>query len=294
MNGPIGSLPIGVLHIGCVARRLEDRGCTTVGHLLAAQAQGELSLFGLAPASIGDVLRSLDCLVSSIGAGGVNWSEYCRRLSIQLIAPPGSIPSGRAFLASIPSMLEEVAGALDNPVDAALLLDRIGRVPGDRAPLESIASSARPAITRERVRQRESALLRRLTDALFWASYGELRLHFSPEILHWWALLRDEFGGELEVEFDAFVARLCALLEVADAELMRVLPVILAIVTGDTRVPASFRDGYRRLPAFSVRLCANDRARRVTVLRTGRHAAQLASLGIRTIGDLLDSASKRS
>lgn len=283
----VRALPIGVLHLGTKQRTCEEHGFKTVGQLADAWIDGSLEVRNIGSKTT-DKLRDGLCALSTstTDVGTVDWSVFSKTMGFSLIPAHAAPENGTRLLESLSSTVEAIAASLDDQIDADILIQRIARLPHDRKTLDDIARDHR--LSRERVRQRESALLAQIADALIWENYGSLKLHFVPEYSRFWKRAAAHFGDAQEIGFVEFLGGLCEAWQVDRAVLIRHLPIILAIVTGDPHVPADFRAGYRIENALFGQFSSSARQVGVKKLRLGRHARTLVDVGVNSIGELID------
>lgn len=281
------ALPIGVLHLGSKTRWLRGEGFATVGDLVNAAASRLRRILAVGPRTRRLVEERLLCLATATDASGVDWDRYCAAAGITLIPSGADIGSGEDLLASLPRVIAELGEHCDG-TDRDILLTRLSRAPREQSKLEEIAGRCRPIVSRERIRQREAKLLRRLGGALLHEDGESTDLHFRPSFSEWWRRAAAEFSGVEEIGFDEFVSRLSRVWSVTVPALTQELPFILAIVTGEPQMPADFRTAVRVSPLLYGPLRQDVRAIPLRHLRFGRRAGWLSRRGLATLGDLLD------
>jgi hypothetical protein len=283
----VRALPIGVLHLGTKQRTCEEHGFTTVGQLADAWVSGSLEMKSIGGKTIDKIREGLCALsISTRDAGIVDWTAFSKCTGYAMIPAQAAPNNGTQLLEGLSGIVEAIADSLDDRIDADILIQRIVRLPKDRKTLDDIAGDHR--LSRERVRQRESALLSQIADALIWENYGSLQLHFRPEYSSFWKRAAAQFGDAEEIGFVEFLNGLCEAWQVDRVVLIAHLPVILAIVTGDPHVPADFRTGYRIENALFGQFSSNTRQVSLRKLRLGRHARTLVEAGVLTIGEFVD------
>ncbi|CAN7400351.1 hypothetical protein [Bosea sp. LjRoot237] len=222
------------------------------------------------------------------GSGVVDWQAYCASTGIPLV--PAQPPAdGCELLAGLPWFFEALAEELDDNVLAAILLSRICRPPGSQKTLEEIGAAASPALTRERVRQKERKLLGQITGGLLNDSYDGLGIHFHPGFARWWQRAADVLAEVEEIEVGSFVKLLATAWGVPFAAVVEQLPALVAVATGEPQMAA----GFRAFATLDSRLLAEgsrglDRLP-VLKLRIGNAAVRLTEAGLPLVGDVIDS-----
>jgi hypothetical protein len=284
----IRDLPVGILHIGNKAMWLQHAGMLTVGQISAACPMGVGQLQNIGSSTIELVCDRLVALARSLREDGeIDWAHYSGLIGAALLPEGLPVTSGEAFLASLPAVVEQIAAKLDDQLEAAILLRRIARAPGEQATLDDLARLQTPKVSRERVRQKERGLLKDLARGLLWEDYGALEIHFRPEFADWWKTAAARFRNTEEITFSGFIEGLSEVWNVTPAAVLQQAPVILAIVTGDAQMPASFRSGFRIDPRLYDSLPAPTNGLKLGSLRLGKYAAELKEFGLETVGDVV-------
>jgi hypothetical protein len=288
--GPkVRDLPVGILHIGHKALWFRHAGMTTIGQISSAWPVGTGQIPNIGPSTI-DLIgeRFASVLASVRDSENLDWELYTGLIGAAFLPEQADFATGDAFLASLPSVVEQIAACLKDPLDAAILLRRIAKPPGEQETLDDLAKSQTPRVSRERVRQKERGLLKELARALIWDDYGELGIHFRSSFSARWKAAAERFRGSEEITFAGFMTGLCDVWGVSADAVIQQSPVIMAIVTGDAQMPVSFRSGFRIDPRYYGPLPASTTCLKLRVLRLGKHADGLLEYGIETVGDLID------
>ena len=284
----IRRLSIGVLHLGSKSRWLRETGLLTIGQIADAWPIEYGDIRGLGHTTIKVLTNRLNALISSLSpVGKIEWDEYCRKCNIKLVPASSAPVNGSEFLAKLGQTLTEIADSLPDKVYAEILRSRLSRMPGDQKTLDEIARTTDPPITRERVRQKEKKLLRQLPDGLIWDSYSGLDIHFRPDFAQWWRIAASRFQDTDEIEFEEFVAELSKAWDVDIPSLTRQLPIILAIVTGESGMSPGFRSAINLDPVYYGEISDEFMLLPVTRLRLDKHALRLKADGINRIGDFI-------
>lgn len=279
-------LPVGVLHPGAKTPHLRGNGVFTVADLVNHPDISRISGLG----------RSTAMMLHNRAAAlhdnwspetGVNWEGYCKSQNLTMIPGEEAAGDGESFLQRLPSVIAEIGDCLADETSREILSLRLSRPPRGRRTLDQIARSSASGITRERVRQKEKKLLRQLAEALVWDNYGSLEFHFRQSFSDHWKSAARRFRDAEEVGFDEFVSGLCEVWRTDAQSVANQLPLILAIVTGEPKLPADFLSAarlgavyYSELPEATARL-------KIRKLRLGKYAARLEEDGMETIADVV-------
>lgn len=288
LSDDVRRLPVSVLQLGVKSRLLEDAGYRSVGDLADADPEILKRLPIIGARTVGAITEKLLSLEVASASGQMDWQIYSSQSGLPLI-PPDPLASASDMLGLLPQIFQQIAPHLKDDSYRAVLFQRLTRGPGGQRTLDELGQLARPPVTRERIRQKEKKLLWQLAGALIWDVDGRLGIQFHPTMLGFWRLAAAEFEGVDEIRFDEFVVRLAAVWQVERQALIRELPFIVAVVTGDPQLPASFRAGARIDPVlFGLR--PETSAIPLSQLRIGRLRDRLGSRGITTLGALVDAA----
>ena len=283
----IGELPIGVLHLGSKTKVLEEAGIRTISDIRDRGTEPLLQLPSIGPRTVGQLVHNNIALQNAVEpGGGICWEAYCAAVGIPLL--PNRLPvNGREFLSELPAFLAALADVLDDKILATILLDRITKSPTDQKTLEEIGVEAFPALTRERVRQKERKLLEQVTGGLLNDAYDGLGIHFHPGFSLWWRKAADALANVDEIDVESFVAILAKVWTVPHSAVMRQLAPLVAIVTGEPQMSA----GFRTLTKLDPRLFNEDTRvlcdLPLTKLRMDKVVIRLRESGMQVVGDVL-------
>jgi hypothetical protein len=284
------ALPIGTLQLGPKTRWLQAAGYQSVGDVADASADALRRVQAIGRSTIETICRRLDALRSASLHGSIDWKLFASSAGFPLI-PETAVRSGPDMLSVLPAVLESLSPLLKDDASRDILANRLVRGPRDQATLEQIGLRAVPTVTRERIRQKEKKLLRQLSGALLWDDGGDLEIQFHPTFSSWWHRAAAEFDGVEEIGFDEFSRRLAAVWDVPVHALLEQIPFIIAIVTGEPQMSASFRAAVRLDPKLR-QLDAAAGATPVLRFRLGRRGFRLAAAGIVKLEDLIAAASQ--
>lgn len=281
------SLPIGVLHLGVKSETIRRAGYQTVGDLKKVPVSSIYSIPTVGSRTADQLQKNIEALLSSADdEGRVDWTQYCELLGLPLIPKREETLAGQKFLESLPNVFSEVADNLADDVFAEILRDRLCKSSSKQKTLEEIAANAEPTLTRERVRQKEKKLLQQLVGGLLDDNYGRLCLHFRQEFSHFWRIASESFSDADEISVDDFVHRLSVLWQVDVTSVMKQLPILIAIVTGEPQMPSDFRTASQVQPIWFADLDPVVTSLSVMKLRLGKNAVRLAEEGFKSLGDI--------
>lgn len=285
----LDDLTIGVLHLGTKTRLLKEAGFLTLADIRDLSSEVLLQIPFVGRRTTDELIHNHMALREAADRNGsINWEAYCAAVGIPLLPnrPPAD---GYEFLASLPSFFAALAEALDDKVLATILLDRICKPPASQKTLEEIGAAASPAVTRERVRQKECKLLGQITGGLLNDTYDGLGIHFHPGFAWWWQKAADALADVEEIDVGSFVTLLAALWSIPQEAVMEQLPALVAVVTGEPQNVA----GFRAFTTLDARLFANGSRDlsniQVLKLRIGKTALRLVQAGLPRVGDVVDS-----
>lgn len=284
----VGDLPIGVLHLGTKTKVFEDAGIRTIADIRDRGAATLLQLPSIGRRTVDELVHNHSALLNAVDlGGGICWETYCAAVGIPLL-PARPPANGHEFLSVVPTFLAALADLLDDKVLATILLDRISKSPSDQKTLEEIGVEAFPALTRERVRQKERKLLEQVTGGLLNDAYNSLGIHFHPGFSLWWRKAADALANIEEIDVESFVALLAEVWTVPQAAVMRQLAPLVAIVTGEPQMAA----GFRALTNLDPRLFNEDSRvfydLPLVKLRMDKVAVRMAEAGMHVVGDVVD------
>jgi hypothetical protein len=229
----------------------------------------------------------IEVLVQSIDESGkVDWASYCSQAGLQLIPKNARPASGIEFLNSISQFLEELVSALRDSATAMILAERICRPPRSQRTLESIAAASVPSLSRERIRQKESRLLRSLSGGLLDDDYGGLPVLFHPTFSQWWRDAADSLGQRDEIHVLELCRHLASLWDAPLSLVVSVLPTLLAVIRGEANVNSAIGAALDIAPMWYGPIPDSLSALEFRKFRLGGDASRLQEKGIGTLGDL--------
>lgn len=284
----IRNLPISVLQLGAKSRWLLKAGIERIGDLDRFSPSAIMRMPNVGSLTVNALTRNLADLAASSVNGSIDWSIFSDHSGLPLV-PPAPLQSAAEMLARLPEIFEQIGPHLRDDSYRQILFERLTKGPETQAKLEELGRRAVPRVSRERIRQKERKLLRQFAGALLHDVDGKMGIQFHPTMLMFWRQAAAEFAGEDEVAFDEFMTRLARVWEVEHVALIRQLPFIVAVVTGEPQLRGSFRAGARLDPRLFT-LTAEVAATPLRTLRIGRQFERLNFRGIQTLGDLIREA----
>lgn len=288
----VAALPVDALCIGVKCRLLRTAGYRTIRELVSVDPGVLLRVPSVGRMTVTLALERAAKLQAAVVDGQLDWATWCYVTGVPLI-PERGIANSRELIATLPEILQQVAEHAADPIVGDIIRRRLMPAPQDRASLDEIAArhprSNGRNVSRQRIQQLESELLRQLAGTLVRGRDLGLGVCFHPEFTDWWRRAAREFADADEISLDDFLGRLASAWDVSVAELVPQFPVICAIVTGDARLPPELRNALRlRAPLYA--LSAKLAATPIRRFRLGRRADQLEEQGSSTLSDLIGLA----
>ncbi len=152
--------------------------------------------------------------------------------------------------------------------------------------LEWIATSSSSRLTRERVRQRERKLLSALADMLFGFPSRSVKMLPRSEFTEHWRRARDHFPTEGEISLYDFVHGLHVTWDVPHSEVLKNLPLILAVLTSKASLPSGLVSQIRDSSELFVSLPKSIEELHILSLPCAISPSRFEALGISTVGGL--------
>lgn len=277
-------------HINEKVGMLAKAGIHTLGDLVDEFPKDLSRLPGIGRRAVEHFSKRLDHIDSSVDADGeIDWTLFCKAAAVPIL-PSASLPrSGTEFLASLPGLVRGLADVLIEPLEQAILFDRLTRHRDEQRTLEDLAGSLPVPMTRERVRQREKQLLDDLSDALLFDEYPDLQLRFDAAFSGFWKAAMNQLPAAGEMSFEAFCRCLCSCWQVTADELFDHLPFVTVVLTSRAQIPPAMRATRGLDTAVIKRLPPAVLSLPVQRLPIGRHVDQLADAGITDVGTLIEA-----
>lgn len=236
------AIPVGILHCGVKEAAIRHAGFRLVSDLNGVDPERLLRIPSIGRRTVEPMFERRDALRAAIRSDGlIDWERYCDAAGLRLVPLDFRPASGREFLACLEEVFDELAGMLGDEITAVILRERICRAPANQRTLDDIADLTSPRLTRERIRQKEKLLLRQLTGGLLSDVYHGLDIHFHPDFSRWWRMASERLAGFDELGFVELAELLAEVWDADVSAVVRNMPIILAIITGDPQMPSEFR-----------------------------------------------------
>ncbi len=181
----VTALPFGPLHLKLrTAKLLEERGATTIGHLLELVSTNFVTMRVLSPTAVKDAKEVTERFLNCIDEKGeANWFQFWERSKITILPTGHRLhDSPLRMLKALPKIIKEI---LDHENDSdkhwRTIQRRFGLEGKEVKTLEEIGQ-AFGGLTRERVRQIERDGLAELREVLLENRYAGKKYHVHPEI----------------------------------------------------------------------------------------------------------------
>ena len=283
-------MPSGILHLGAKSKLLRKAGFQTVGQIVDAWPIANFGVRGLGNATIKVIGERLTAIADAEGATGLfDWERYSALSNIPLVPANIRPRSGVEFLQALPFALDEIAQALADRIYLIILNNRLAKLPAEQMTLDEIGRVEGVAVTRERVRQKEKRLLKELAGALIWEDFDGLGVLFRPSFTIWWKLAARHFRHQENISFNELVSGLCRVWRVSPEALMEQIPFVVAVITGDTKMPDGFAASIKLDSRLYADLVPETRDLQLSRLRLGKHALEFEKNGISTVGNLVEA-----
>jgi hypothetical protein len=290
LNRAARKASIAKLHVGAKTRTLIEAGVETLGDVLA---WGEYELWKIptigsaTTSTIAERLQAVDAVVTT--AGDVDWDAFAVEAGFRLL-PERHICSGAELIDAIPTVVSDLILSFPDEVDRVILRERLSKPPHEQMTLDAIARSVSGSLSRERVRQRERDLLTGISEALLFDDPNGLDVHFRASFAAFWKSAARAFGNRASVSLEELVARLARVWDVPIPLVLERLPLIVAILTNKSQLPASLRPR----PNLDRRLFGDVSEESLETpierLALGKYIEDLNERGIESVGELIEAA----
>lgn len=282
-------LPLAAVHINEKVGMLAKSGIHTLGELVDRSPKDLARLPGIGRRAVEHFAERLGQIDRSVDERGeIDWNRFCEAADLPVL--PSVLPrTGAEFLAALPALVRELAEVLREPLEQAILFDRLTQPREQQRTLEELAGTSPVPMTRERVRQREKRLLDDISDALLFDEYPDLPLRFDASFGAFWKAAMDQLPAAGEMTFEAFCRCLCSCWHVSAEELFGHLPLVTVVLTSRAQIPPAMRAtkglgsaSFGQLPQSILELP-------VRRLPLGRHLGQLEQANIHDVASLIDA-----
>jgi hypothetical protein len=292
LSSQIRTLDLGVLHLGKKSDMLREQGLTTIGDVADYPRWKFLSLPSMGKTTVSRITSGLEALAKAQRPDGeVDWETYCDLMQLRLLPSQPLTGTFAQTIALLPLVIEETVLAGETDDNRIILENRIMKPPSERLTLEAVGELMPTRITRERVRQKEAMILRRLAASLVHGDYAKAPYHFRPEFTAPWRKAAEHFSSiEGDISLNDLIAGLELAWETPAEAFQDQLPLITAIITGELPTGGDFR---KSMPV-ETNLLSQGAGEALSVplklLQLKKSADALAAEGIIDVGDFLGAA----
>ena len=241
MSEKTKALQLQQIHLHIEIVKLERIGVKTFDQLLAQYESGIRNVRGLGRKSLirmRDIVSRID--ESILPNGDVDWEKYAALAGIPVL-PSASTPlaTGRDFLASLETVVSELASHYLDAVESAIIKERLMPHYREALTLEELAKQF--GVTRERIRQKERNILERIPSAVLDDNYEGLNFRFRTSFTGYWRQAAEYFVNRKSVEFGDLVVGLSTVWHVEPYEVMNHLPLVYSVLTSETSLPQELK-----------------------------------------------------
>ncbi|PHS21392.1 MAG: hypothetical protein COA85_13080 [Robiginitomaculum sp.] len=292
LSPQIRALDLGVLHLGKKTDTLRAQELMTIGDVVDCPRWKILSLPYMGKTTASRITDGLEALANAQRPDGeVDWETYCGLMQLKLLPAQPLEGSFAQTIALLPLVIEETILSGESGDNRIILENRIMKSPADRLTLEAVGELMPTQITRERVRQKEAMILRRLAASLIHQDYAKAPYHFRPEFTAPWRKAAEQFSS---IEGDISLSDLITGLELAwgmpSEAFQDQLPLITAIITGELPTGGDFRKSMPVEANLLSQGAGDALSVSLKLLQLKKAADALAAEGIIEVGDFLDTA----
>ena len=265
------NLDIGWLRLHTKSIYFRRAGINDLGDFFNKLGEGNFRLRTIQIDSVGaktlkEAKLTFDALKEAMTPDGrLNIEQYANNSNLILIGGGSNNISPKSFLDQLDCIWGNLENAFDDIVDRTIINQRLNKQGNDRVTLEQIGNMSDPPITRERVRQKESKILRSVVLGLIFDEYGKQKFVFNPSFSNYWKELANS-TALTEIEIGEFLQLTSKTWGLSIDELISRLPAILQLVTGevsnhsadvvseyiDAKLLYGLSDQARLVPAASV------------------------------------------
>jgi|GEM_PF-1061822 len=292
LSSQIRALDLGGLHLGKKSDLLREQGLSTIGDVANYPSSKILSFPSMGKTTVSRIAVGLEALTKAQRPDGdVDWETYCDLMQLTLLPSQPLTGTFEQTIALLPLVIEETVLAGETDDNRIILENRIMKPPLERLTLEAVGELMPTRITRERVRQKEAMILRRLAASLVHGDYANAPYHFRPEFTAPWRKAAEHFSS---IEGDISLNDLITGLELAwgtPAEAFQdQLPLITAIITGELPTGGDFRKTMLVEGNLLSQGAGEALSVSLKLLQLKKAADALAAEGVIDVGDYLGAA----
>lgn len=292
LSPQICALDLGVLHLGKKTDTLREQELMTIGDVAEYPRWKLLSLPYMGKTTISRIAEGMEALaLAQRPDGEVDWEIYCDLMQLALLPAQPLEGSLTEIIALLPHIIEEAILSGESEDNRIILKNRIMRLPSERLTLEAVGELMPIRITRERVRQKEGKILRRLADSLILEDYAKASYHFRPEFTAPWRKAAEHFASiETDISLNELISGLETAWRIPSKVFQEQLPLITAIITGELPTGEDFRKAMPIEANLLSQGTGAALAAPLKLLQTKKAAGALAEKGLFKVGDFLDAA----
>jgi hypothetical protein len=292
LSPQIRALDLGVLHLGKKSDMLREQGLTTIGDVADYPRWKFLSLPSMGKTTVSRITAGLEALTKAQRPDGeVDWETYCDLMQLRLLPSQPLTGTFAQTIALLPLVIEETVLAGETDDNRIILENRIMKPPSERLTLEAVGELMPTRITRERVRQKEAMILRRLAASLVHGDYANAPYHFRPEFTAPWRKAAEQFasiGGDISL--NDLITGLELAWETPAEAFQDQLPLITAIITGELPTGGDFRKSMPVEANLLSKGTGDALSVSLKLLQLKKAAVALEADGIIDVGDFLGAA----
>lgn len=322
LDSSLHDLPVSDLGIGELANVLHGIGLGTLGSLLGRMEIEPRILRmtgGLRRDEADLIQRKLDILSRLVdGDGLIDWTEFNSTSStssspsrkypgsidevkkpfidpsflqspFSSLYPKSEIFDGKEFISSIPEVINAILEAHGSDTDRLIVTGRILRFPEERMTLQQVATASFISVTRERIRQKEKNIIQLLISAFVLGRQRKLGISLRTSFTSYWRRASAWFCTKDEINFPDFLDGLQRAWGIPAELIFPHLPLILTILTSKASIPETLRAQMKFDPELFLPLSQHLQSVPLHSIPLGNPAAELASHGLTTLGELWDS-----
>lgn len=238
LPGALKSLDIGWLRISTKTNYFRGAGLNNIGDFYNFirnhySNDRRIKIAGVGASTLNEAKSVFYALQdATTSEGDLDFQQYALQNDLILIGGKSTTLSVDQFLFHLDELWEQLINAFDDAMDKAIIQLRLSKQGDDRVTLEELANLSNPPITRERVRQRENKLLKKIVLGLIFDEYGNERFIFNPLFSNFWKALANSITGD-EIEIRTFLETTSEIWEIPVDRIISRLPIILQLVTGE-------------------------------------------------------------
>lgn len=292
LSPQIRALDLGVLHLGKKTDMIRNQGLVTIGDVAAYPPWKLLGLPSMGKRTVNRINEALRALgKAQLPNGDTDWETYCELMQLTLLPPQRLEGSFSETIALLSIVIGETILSGETEDNRIILENRIMKPPSERLTLEALGALMPTKITRERVRQKEAKILKRLADSLIYGDYAMAPYHFRPEFTAPWRRAAEHFSNsETDMSLSEMVSGLETAWGIPGEAFQDQLPLITAIITGELASGVEFRKAMPNETRLLSQGCGAALNVPLKHLQIKKAVSALAEEGIQNVGEFLDAA----